>query len=253
MFFYAEINLINWSSLISFLLGIVTGMTLLIAILGILTARGKRQTKKFSGPTVKDISQDKIRELILSKQNAFIIQVEENDQDYLKATLDLSLELLHEISSYYYPDSKYPEYELTIDEAGELIHYIVDQILEIFDKPILKNFKNIKISYIASTIDKTRKVANNKAVKAVKDSGANEAYSTFRAITNTLNPVYWFRRVVVKGTINYTLKKVCKAGISIVGNESNKVYSKNLFKDDTVTETMNKDIEEIYSDEDEDK
>lgn len=240
---------IDTSNIFSFLLGILSGIVLITLMFVIFSIRGTKQSKKIYGPTIKDLNEEKIRELILSKQNAFIFEVEENDQDYLKTLLPLTLELVHEISSYYYPDSKYPEYELTINEAADLIKYIVDQILNIFDKPLLRNLKNIRISFIASAIDKTKKIKNSKVVKTVEKSGATEGFSEIKAITNTLNPIYWFRKIFVKGTINYTIKKVCKAGLSIVGNESNKVYSKNLFKNDDVEKQTNKDIEEIYSDE----
>lgn len=245
----AEINLFNLSSLLAFLIGIATGFVLFLAALGILSVRGKKETRKITGPNVEAIEKEKIKGMILSKQEAFTTEVEENGADYVKTTLELSKELLHEISSYYYPDSKYPEYELTITEASELIKYIVDQITALFDKPVLSNFKNMRIATIASMIDKTRKVTNNPTFKAVSGSGADEAYGALRTVQNVINPIYWFRKIVLKGTMNLAMKKVCKAGISIVGEQSNKVYSKNLFQTDETDKAVKEDIEEIFNDE----
>jgi len=253
MMILANINLFNLSSLLAFLIGIITGLALFIAFFGIMIARGKKKSKVIEGPTIDAITEDKIREMILAKQNVFTTEVEDNDADYFKTVSALSLELLHEISSYYYPNSKYPEYELTITEAGELIHYIVNQITSLFDRPVINNFKNVKISTIANLVDKTRKVTNNKTFKAVTGSGAGEAYSALKAVKNVINPIYWFRRIVLKGTMNIALKNVCKAGISIVGNETNKVYSKNLFTQENTDQAIKKDIEEVFSDEEEAK
>ena len=57
------------------------------------------------------------------------------------------------------------------------------------------------------------------------------------------------RKIFIKGTLNITLKKVCKAGISIIGHESNKIYSKNIFKTDLTLNEETKSIEEIFNDE----
>ncbi|MCB9498589.1 MAG: hypothetical protein H6687_01700 [Bacillales bacterium] len=243
---FLSTNPISPNVLIAFLLGIATGAVILVAVISILAIKGKKETKKIYGPKVENISQEKIRELIKSKQNAFTFEVEENEADYLKTALEMGKELLHEVSSYYYPDSKYPEYELTITEATELIHYITDQISGLFDRPVLRSVKNMRISTITSIIDKSRKAT--KSVKAFNDSEVNEAYNSYRAVKNIISPVYWFRKIVMKGTVNLAIKKVCKAGLSIVGEETNKVYSKSLFKKEPDID-VEKDIEEIFNDE----
>lgn len=251
MIIFAEESIINWQTIVAFILGLVAGMTILFSLFLIFISRSKKEEKKVYVPTMDELSEEKVRELIKNKQKDFIKAVEEDDIDYFKACSSLTMELLHEISSYYYPESKYPEYELTITEAAELIHYITDQIVKVFDKPIINHFKNSKISTIVSRIEKGNKIKNSKLGKAT--SKGAEVFQETKAITNTINPVYWFRKIFVQGSVNIALKKICKSELSIAGREFNKVYSKNLFKnpdaDEKTQKNINEDIEEIFNDE----
>ena len=248
--FFVDNSVFNLSNIIAFLLGIVTGFALLIAIFAIIIASDKKKSKKETGPTIEKFNEEQVKNLITNKQNDFIKLVEEDEQEYVKTCLTLTLELLHEISSYYFPNSDYPEYELTISEAAELIHYVVDQVIKQMDRPILRKLENVKISTIAKTIDSSRKVAKSKAMKVAKESSG--AVGAFRTILNTLNPVMWFRKIVLNGTINIALKKLCKAELSIAGREFDKVYSKSLFNKDVNDEEIalkeKQDVEEIFKD-----
>jgi len=237
------------SNLFYFLLGIVTGFILLIIILVLLITKTKNEETKIYRPTIKDFNDEEINNLITKKQQDFLYEIEENDREYLKTFFNISLSLLHEIASYYYPDSANPEYELTVTEASNLIHYIVDKIMSVLDKPVIKRLKNARISTIKLSIEKTKKITNSKALKTIKKSGVDEAVTTGRTFLNMFNPVFWAKKLLVDGMANITIKKVLKAGISIIGEESNKVYSKNLFDDKNISDKTKNDIEEIYNDE----
>ena len=125
MFINAIINLQN---IIAFLLGLLSGVLLLFAILLIIFSNKKNVKSKVYRPVKEAIDEKKIQEMIERKQKDLIYQNEEYDKDLIPTALNLSRELIHEIASYYYPDSKNPEYELTLVEATELITYIVDKI-----------------------------------------------------------------------------------------------------------------------------
>ncbi len=242
-------DIINWNSIISFALGVLAGILIIVSIFLIAISSSKKEKKKISGPTIEHIDEDKIKQMILNKQNDFTHEVEENDKDYIKTAFQLSTELLHEVASYYFPDSKRPEYELSIGEATQLITYIMNRIEKLFDKPIIRRFKKSSLSKIADLIDKGRKVTNNETVKAVSSTGS-EVIDTSKVVANTINPVFWFKKIVVKGTINIAMKQACKKGICIVGEEANKIYSKKLFnKEVDITVEDSGGIEEIYNDE----
>lgn len=243
-----SIEFFNIGGLISFLIGFACGLLVFFLIFIIAISKDKRDKKHYKAPTIKDISEEQVKQLITSKQKVFIEEIEEFDKDPLKMCLSLSLELIHEISSYYYPKSNYPEYELTVKETQELLTYILEQVFNLFNKPIISNLKHIKLSTIKKAYDKGTKVKNSKVAKAYKNSAASEAYSVLRTIANTINPVFWFKKIVINGTINATIKQICKTGLSIVGKESNKVYSKKLFNKDALNDNS-EEITELFSDE----
>ena len=117
------------------------------------------------------------------------------------------------------------------------------------DKPILRKLKDMKISKIVKVIDNSKRIANSKAAKAMKKSTGVAGVA--KAILNTINPVMWFKKIVVNGTVNIAIKKLCKAELLIVGRECDKVYSKSLFKkdiDENVRDKEKEDIEEIFAD-----
>ena len=236
--------IINLQNIIAFLIGLLSGALLLFALILIILSSKKKPDKLIYRPVKEALDEKKISELISSKQKDLIYQVEEYDKELIPTAYKLSLELVHEIASYYYPDSKYPEYEISLVEATELITYIVDKISKLLDKPIVKRYKNRTIGEILSMMNKTKKVAQSSAVK-----GGDETLKTYKNIVNIINPVYWFKKIAVDGMVNIAMKKLAGAAIQIVGSEANKVYSKSLFKDDVVNDNSDKIVDEIFSDE----
>ncbi len=234
--------IINLQNIIAFLLGLLSGVLLLFAILLIIFSNKKNVKSKVYRPVKEAIDEKKIQEMIERKQKDLIYQNEEYDKDLIPTALNLSRELIHEIASYYYPDSKIPEYELTLVEATELITYIVDKISKLLNKPIIKKFKNRTIGEILNMINGAKKVSQNSAVK-----GGDEAIKTYKSIANILNPLYWGKKLIVDSLINVAMKRFSLAAIHIVGMEANKVYSKSLFKEDE--ETEEKVMNEIFNDE----
>ena len=247
---FADSSIINPSSIIAFVIGIGAGMILLLLIFAIIIASEKKKASKVTGATIDKLNEEKVKELISNKQKEFIKLVEEDEQEYIKTCTTLTMELLHEISSYYFPDSLYPEYELTIIEAANLIHYVVDQVVKQLDRPILRMCYKVKISSIANTINKSRKVKNNKMVKAAGKAAGTAG--NIKTVLNMLNPVMWFNKIVVNGGYAIAIKKLIKAELAIVGRECDKVYSKSLFNkesdEEAVKKCENQDIEEIFAD-----
>ena len=241
--FLVSTNFFNLQFFIGFLIGIVSGALLLFGIIMIIVSRSIK-VKKTINPTVEAINDEKIKEMVKEKINIFKKMVEDEDAPAFKTTYDLSLEIIHEIASYYYPESPKPEYELSLDETLELIVYIKERIDKLLKKPIISKARRLSLRQISGLVEKAYNVANSEEYKATKDG--SEAYKTLRAIGNVLNPVYWINKTVVNGTLTIGLRQVLKSVLAIVGDETNKVYSKKLFK------TQNEeriDIEEIFNDE----
>ena len=123
---------INLQNIIAFLLGILSGVLLLFAILLIIFSSKKKSKKLIYRPDNKAIDEKKIQEMIASKQKDLLYQVEEYDKNLLPTCYSLSLELVHEISSHYYPDSQYPEYEFERNVVGNYGPYVQSERKEIY-------------------------------------------------------------------------------------------------------------------------
>ena len=235
-------EIFNLTNIITFVVGMFFGVLFFVSIIMIALAVDKKK-KKNVGSTMEALSSDKIGELIEGKKASFNHEVEDNDQDMFACTKDLIMELVHEVSTYYYPQSKHPELELTVDEALLLIKHIYENVYAFSEKKLVKYAKNhIKLSQLFTYLNSGKKVMDSDIV-----SNSDESIKVYKSIANTLNPVYWFKKVVIGGATNIAFKKICRHAITVVGVESNSVYSKSLFiKEDT--QELKK-IEEIYSDE----
>lgn len=215
-------------SIVLIFIGILIGSVLLASIYGIIIMTSlKKQEKK------DPISLSKINDEVI------ISEVEKIKKEYKDVTSTFTptekvkvlghtiLDTIKTIAKIYYPDSKYPLYELTLSELVILTHYIADRIDKMFDKKVLKVFKNMSISQVLKILDIYKNIQDRKLAKAVKKTGP--VRKVLLTILNYANPIYWFKRLIINGTINSAVSKVSMIVIDIVADETNKVYSKNLF------------------------
>ncbi len=232
-------EIINVGSIVGFLVGILSGVLLAAAIF-VIIASSKVKIKAIKSPTVDAIDDETIKEISLEKSKVLISILEESGFDAKKMS-DIVMELVHEIASYYFPESKSPEYELTVGEVVELIGYVKIRLDELLNKPLFKYIKPRTVTQIVSIINTVAFSPEAKAVKA-----GTETYGWVKSLTSLVNPVYWIKKTTITPMIFMALKKLCKSIILIIGDETNKIYSKKLFKD--VSEERI-DIEEIFNDE----
>ena len=176
-----------------------------------------------------DVKEDELKQMILNKQKEFKRNKKLGNQSMGRLTFDMSYELVFEIATYFFPNSRYPMGELSVHEIINLTHYISDRLDEILDKPILKNTKNVRITKILEMYDKKKKIEESKLVKAAKKYKVHKALKYAGAALNAINPVYWFRRLVINTSVDMMTKKVCIVVIGVVGEETSKIYSKKLF------------------------
>ena len=139
------------------------------------------------------------------------------------------IEIVNKISSEYYPESKYPIYELTIEELILFMHYLSNRIGDIFDKPLLAPFKKISIAQIFKILDTKKKMEETKAAKAFKKANVGKVSSIIMGGLKYANPVYWVKKLFVGSTINFASRKISLLIIDIVADETNKTYSKSIF------------------------
>jgi len=225
----SEIFDISLLGFVNFSVGIVTGMVVFAAIYIYFLVRGKNiNIDDIKRPTI-EVDEEELKDMILDKQKKFKRNRKIGKQSVVKLTFDMSYELVEEISKYFFPESKYPMLELSVSELLNLNHYITNRLDKMLDKPILKNTKNLQITKIMSMYDKKKAIDQNKLIKAAKKYKIGKVVKYGGAIVNAVNPVYWFRRLVISTSVDVMTKKVCLVVIGIVGEETTKVYSKKLF------------------------
>lgn len=232
---------IVWNDIKYFLLGIVTGIILItLSVAGILASKERKKTKIRISKGVP-LDDKTIMEMIESKQNQLDSTVRLTDNGYFKVAIDLSLELSEEIARYYFPDSRYPLYELSIQELLTLNYYITKRFDELMNGRFFKLFKNYRIASIIDLLNTKKKITNSKLMQITRKIKLQQLYTASKTVLNYANPIFWFRKLAIKPTIVLVTKEICKYIIMIFGEETNKIYSKAIFKkDDNPDEIMDK-------------
>ena len=246
---------ISFGGFINFFLGMATGAIAFTAIFIYFLVRGKNiNIEEIKRPTI-DVDEEDLKFMIMEKRKLFKRNKKLGSESVAKLTFEMSYELVEEIATYFFPDSKYPMLELSIHELLDLNHYITDRIREMLEKPILKNTMNLRVTKIMQMFDKKRQIQESRVLKAAKKYKVAKVIKYGGAALNVVNPVYWFRKLVINTSLDVMTMKVCIVIIGIVGEETIKVYSKKLFDKpvelDMVEEEFNKLLEEGVIDEDE--
>ncbi len=246
---------ISFGGFINFFLGMATGAIAFTAIFIYFLVRGKNiNIDDIKRPTI-DVDEEDLKFMILEKRKLFKRNKKLGKSSVAKLTFEMSYELIEEIATYFFPDSKYPMMELSVHELLDLNHYITDRINDILDKPILKNTMNLRVTKIMQMFDKKKQIEESKVVKVAQKYKIAKVLKYTGAALNVVNPVYWFRKLVINTSLDVMTKKVCVVIIGIVGEETTKVYSKKLFDDplelDIVEEEVNKLLEGGVAEEDE--
>lgn len=238
---------IEWRDIRYFILGILTGLILVsLTFTWMLTSKGRKKAKMriHKGIPLDDKA---IAQMIESKQEQLDHTVRITDNGYFKVALDLSFELTREIATYYFPDKKYPLYELSIQEVLDLARYITDRVEQVVDSRFFRLFKNYRIASLVEVLNTKKKITNSKLMQITRKIKLQQIYSAGKTFLNYANPIYWFRRIAIKPTTVKVTKEICKYIIVIFGEETNKVYSKAIFKEadneEEIIENMDKLIE----------
>jgi hypothetical protein len=241
--------LITWPDVRNFLLGMATGFLLLalVVALFLVTNRRRKQKHFFSKSTTLD--EKIIQEMIRVKQNEMVETVKFTDNAYFRVAIELSLDLMYDIARHYFPDSRYPMYELSIQELLDLNYYITKRIESIVNGKIIRRFKNYRISTIINILQKKKAIDNSKLMKLSRKLKVSKFILVGKAILNYANPIFWFRQLAIKPSVTLLTKEVCKMIIDIFGEETNKIYSKKLFQEPEDPEKISNEIDELVEQE----
>ena len=226
---------IDFSTIISFLIGVIFGATLICLIYALLVVASLRNKKFIIKTDADTLTTKEVKEMILESQKNFKDKDLMGSNSKISHCKDICTGLVYGIATRFYPNSKYPLLELSVDEALILSSYIRKRIEEILDRKVLRLLKKMKISTIFDLTQKTNKVTSSKAFKLSKE--ANTTINGIMKVVNVVNPVWWFRKIVISKTTDIITGKLCMVIIAVVGEETYKIYSKTVFKENVEIET----------------
>lgn len=220
---------ISFGGFMNFFLGMLTGVVLFLSFLTFFFFRGKKvDLEKIKRPE-NEVDQNMIVNLIMNRQQLVKKNIRYSSESASKLTTQISYDLVEEISRYFFPKSKYPMLELSVHELLDLTRYISERVEELLDKPVLRNMKNIRVIQIVQLYERKKYLSDSGVGKVVKKYKVGRVLKYGGMVLNAVNPVYWFRKLVINTSIDAMTRKVCAVVVGIVGEETTKVYSKKLF------------------------
>lgn len=235
-FFFGLFRKFSLDNLMFLFFGIILGFLICFMIYIVMVFISLKKGEKLMKESSPDIDDEKVARLIRSARNLFF---EEHSGETLGqkiiAVRIISWNLINDIARCYYPKSGYPIYELSLNELIVLNHYITDRIDTIFRGPVLKPLKRVKISNVLKLFDIKKKFDDNAAVKAVNKLKIPKILQAALAVLNIFNPAYWVKKFMINATLLTASNKVCVTIIEIVGEETDKVYSKSVFNKEKQT------------------
>ncbi len=217
---------INFETIISFIFGIFFGIALICLIYAILVVASLGDKKFFIKTQDDSLTLEETQQLIIDAQKSFKDKKLRGKTGKVSYCGKLSTDLAYGIASRFYPKSKYPLLEISIDEAIMLLEYIDKRIDDILSKGVLKTLRRFKISFITDMSLKTTAVMNSRAFNVGKN--VTKTITTAKKVINIINPLNWGKRIIVDSALSIAINKLCLIVIQIVGEETYKIYSKKV-------------------------
>lgn len=134
--------------------------------------------------------------------------------------------LINDIASMYYPDSKHPLFELTIDELFLLIREILSLISNVIFDIGIPNLEKLKMSTIKELVligGKVKYIYNLKGVRLTVGF-INAAFKLQSVVT----PIYWIKKGTNVVSVNSLSQFLTKCMFEVVGKVTANIYSKNF-------------------------
>lgn len=243
----------NIGSLLIFLAGIGFGLLLFGLLYLYFTLRTLKDKKYYVDSKLEYVvKENEIKNIIKYHQDKYLIQRKDENKDIAgRAMKDALSNVVLDIATKYFPNSKRPLLELSIDELIMLMRYITDRVDKLLGHRGIRILRKVKLSTIMNIVDKSIKVNNTQAVQVAKKYKVGKIVKTGGMILNALNPFYWIKKGTTKLVTATLYKKIMLIIISIAGEETYKIYSKQAFKeqDPSYIKMMN-DIELILEESD---
>ena len=237
---------IDFSTIISFLLGVLMGFIILLLVYA-LAVISSLKTKNFYAKTeADDLTTQEVKDMVLSTQKAFKDKTLRKDLSRIGFCTSLAKDLAYGIAVRFYPESNHPFLELSINELTLLTGYITSRVDEILNHRGIRMLRKLKISTIVNLSSKTKDIEESKAFQTTKT--ISQSLSKAKYVLDIINPLKWGRKLIVDRIINLIVDQICLAILSVVGEETYKIYSKKVFNMDVDVDLGTEEIMDAVAD-----
>lgn len=217
---------IDFTTLLSFVFGIIAGMmilSLIYALLVVMSLRDKKYKVEVDQNSLTEVDASNMIKRAIKSFNDKNLRGDLTQAQHFK---NLAYDLVYGIASSFFPNSKYPLFEITVDEAIDLIGYVQKRLEDILNMKVIKLFKKMKVSDIISISLTSKNVISSKAFHVTKDIG--KTAMTIKKVVDVINPLNWVKRIVVNTATNIIMHKLFQVTLGILGEEAFKIYSKKV-------------------------
>ncbi len=214
-----------------FLLGVLSGISIsILTILIFLIIISKKQKTILEKEEISrvEVEEEYIKKLIKEKRERIIKGKSIGFRSNYARVEEEVKNLTAEIAKSYFPQSKYPKYELTIEETLELNIHISKRLLEELKKKRYKLFRELRISQILYLNNTKKNIMEKDFIARLNKYKIVDIVRSGWMIYNIANPVYWVKKVALRASMEATLRSFGVLIINIVGEEVTSVYSKSF-------------------------
>ena len=238
---------LDFPTILSFLLGIIVGFVLVCLIYAVLVVASLGDKKFFVKTKDDSLTTTEVKDMIVTAQKTFKDKSLRGKKKRMAFATEIGKDLAYGIATRFYPKSKYPLLELSVDEAIMLTEYIKERLETILNRRGIKLLKRFKIADIVNITTASNKVMKSEAFKVTKT--VSGVATKIKNVLNVINPIILFRKYVIGATFNLIIDKLCCVALAVVGEETYKIYSKRVFNKEV---EIDSNIDEILTDIDND-
>lgn len=235
---------ISFGTVISFIVGVIMGIIILMLLYALLVVSSMR-SKDFITKTEKDdLTTQEVKDMVKEAQKSYKDKSLRNQKGRFGHATDLSKELAYGIASRYYPNSSNPLLELSVNELTILMGYITERVDEILNRRAIRILRQTKLITIVNLSTKAKEIEQSEAFKNTVKVG--KIASKIKTVLSIINPINLGRKLIVDKIVNLIIDKICIVIISIVGEETYKIYSKKVFNKEVEIDTgTEKELEDL--------
>lgn len=228
-------NYLNFSSLITFVVGIVFGLLAAGVFYLLLVLRSIRLSERVVKP--EKVSASEAMFLINAAKEKYANEKKRRTiKERFELTKNIGQDLAFDIAKFHFPESKNPYLEISIYELLETTKYIVERFENILSRKPLNRLKNLSGIQVLELFELKKRYEENKYVKKAQELSDSKVGKSIKAVYSAISPAYFIRKTVINTTMMLSVDAMNRVFLNIVGEEVYKLYSKELFRmDDTET------------------